>query len=262
MYQRDGSIQKGTNTSIIKDREPIPPRGKLRPVSKTIALKYNPIARTIGITLPPDKGSHEVLLTSYRSTVLYYDITMIAREFGVEEVRCTHPGHDLFNLERPFLNQRFDFVICDGQVLRTHKRPEYREPTEANRLTSSQLIFALQSIRHGGTNYTVAQDRVVGYHRASLSILPVLRYPVCPSSLLSVIRPHILIQVILRIYKVILLANMLARSLARGPPSSIYTRKLSFIPTFSNTHATKCMTILLKLSMSCPTSVSRVLTLL
>lgn len=76
---------------------------------------------------------------------------MFAKEFGVDEVPCTHPGHDSFSLERPFINQRFDFVICDGQVLRTHKRPEYRERTEANRLTSSQLILALQRIRHGGT---------------------------------------------------------------------------------------------------------------
>ncbi|OBT93143.1 hypothetical protein VE01_09223 [Pseudogymnoascus verrucosus] len=76
---------------------------------------------------------------------------MFAKEFGVDEVPGTHPGHDSFSLERPFINQRFDFVICDGQVLRTHKRPKYRERTEASRLTSSQLILALQRIRHGGT---------------------------------------------------------------------------------------------------------------
>jgi hypothetical protein len=33
MYQRDGRIQKKTNTSSIKDREPTLPRGKLRPNS-------------------------------------------------------------------------------------------------------------------------------------------------------------------------------------------------------------------------------------
>jgi hypothetical protein len=33
MYQRDGRIQKETNTSSIKDREPTLPRGKLRPDS-------------------------------------------------------------------------------------------------------------------------------------------------------------------------------------------------------------------------------------
>lgn len=66
-------------------------------------------------------------------------------------VPCTHPEHDSFSLERPLINQRFDFVICDGQVLRTHMRPEYRERTEASRLTSAQLILALQRIRDGGT---------------------------------------------------------------------------------------------------------------
>ena len=115
------------------------------------ALKYNPTAKAVGITLPPDRGGHEVLLKSNRSTVLRYDITMFAKEFGVDEVPCTHPGHDSFSLERPFIGQTFTLVICDGQVLRTHKRPDYREPTEANRLVSSQLIFALQRIQHGGT---------------------------------------------------------------------------------------------------------------
>lgn len=33
MYQRDGRIQKETNTSRTKDREPTLPRGKLRPDS-------------------------------------------------------------------------------------------------------------------------------------------------------------------------------------------------------------------------------------
>lgn len=33
MYQRDGRIQRETNTSSIKDREPTLPRGKLRPNS-------------------------------------------------------------------------------------------------------------------------------------------------------------------------------------------------------------------------------------
>lgn len=76
---------------------------------------------------------------------------MLSKEFGVDEVPVRHPGHASFCAERPFINQRFDLVICDGQVLRTHKRPEYREGTEANRLTSSQLILALQRIRQGGT---------------------------------------------------------------------------------------------------------------
>lgn len=117
----------------------------------TSALKYNPTAKATDITLPPDNGGHEVLLNSSRSTVFYLDITMFAKEFGVGEVPSTHPEHDSFSLERPFINQEFDLVICDGQVLRTHERAEYREPTEATRLTCSQLILTLQCIRYGGT---------------------------------------------------------------------------------------------------------------
>jgi hypothetical protein len=109
-------------------------------------LKYNPTAKAIGITLPPDKGGHKVFLNSSRSTVLYHDITMFAKEFGMDDVPCTHPEHASFSVERPFINQKFDLVICDSQVLQTHKRPKYREGTEPNRLTSSQLILALQRI--------------------------------------------------------------------------------------------------------------------
>ena len=115
------------------------------------ALKCNPTAKAIGITLPPDQGGHGVFLNSPLCTVLYHDITMFAKEFGVDEIPLIHPEHASFSMERPLINQRFDLVFCDGQVLRTHKRPEHRDATEANRLTTSQLILALQRIRHGGT---------------------------------------------------------------------------------------------------------------
>ncbi|PVH86684.1 hypothetical protein DL98DRAFT_557208 [Cadophora sp. DSE1049] len=117
------------------------------------ALKYNPGSNATGITLPPNQGGHKVLLNSPRSTVLYQDITMFAKEFGVDdhEIPTKHPARASFRTERPFISQKFDLVICDGQVLRTHERPEYREATEATRLTNSQLILALQRIRQGGT---------------------------------------------------------------------------------------------------------------
>lgn len=115
------------------------------------ALKYNPTATAFGITLPPNKGGHKVLLKSHRCTVLHRDITLFAKEFGVEEVPRTHPDRGAFSLERPIMNQKFDLVICDGQVLRDHKLADYRKYNEATRLTLSQLILALQRIREGGT---------------------------------------------------------------------------------------------------------------
>jgi 23S rRNA U2552 (ribose-2'-O)-methylase RlmE/FtsJ len=114
------------------------------------ALQHNPTAKAVGITLPPDQGGHQVLLDSPHSCVFYHDITMFAKEFGVDEVPPTHPGRASFSTERPFINEKFDLVFCDGQVLRTHKRPEYRERTEPSRLRISQLILALQRIRPGG----------------------------------------------------------------------------------------------------------------
>jgi len=118
------------------------------------ALKYNPGAKTYGISLPVNAGGHEVLLRdlpSGKSTILYLDVTMLAAEFGTDVIPTTHPNPESFLMDRPFLGQRFDLVFCDGQVLRTHERPEYREQLEPRRLTVSQLIFALQRIRTGGT---------------------------------------------------------------------------------------------------------------
>lgn len=115
------------------------------------ALKYNPGATAFGITLPPTQGGHKVLLPSSKSSVLCLDITMLAKEFGVENPPLSHPEHTSFLSERPYLGQVFQLIFCDGQVLRTHQRAEYREQQEARRLTVSQLILALQRIRAGGT---------------------------------------------------------------------------------------------------------------
>jgi len=113
------------------------------------ALKYNPSATAFGITLPPDQGGHKVFLEP--SSVLYLDITMLAKEFGVDDPPPSHPEHKSFLTERPYSNHKFNLIFCDGQVLRTHRRAEYREAHEARRLTVSQLILALQRILPGGT---------------------------------------------------------------------------------------------------------------
>jgi hypothetical protein len=42
-------------------------------------------------------------------------------------------------------------VLCDGQVLRTHKRAPNRENREARRLTVTQLALGLEHIKSGGT---------------------------------------------------------------------------------------------------------------
>jgi 23S rRNA U2552 (ribose-2'-O)-methylase RlmE/FtsJ len=115
------------------------------------ALKNNPLATAFGITLPAEEGGHKVLLQTSRSRILFLDITMLAKEFGVDNPPLTHPDHVKFLTERPFLEHNFNLIFCDGQVLRTHQRAEWRESHEALRLAVSQLILALQRIRKGGT---------------------------------------------------------------------------------------------------------------
>ncbi|KAH9205105.1 hypothetical protein DL95DRAFT_417714 [Leptodontidium sp. 2 PMI_412] len=124
------------------------------------ALKYNPAAKAISITLPPGQGGHEVFLNSPRSTVLYQDITMFSKEFEVDEVPVKHPAHASFSMERPFIDQKFDLVICDGQVLQTHKRPEYREnvqpDTEAGKVAVMAWKKAWWNATFGGDEGTGA----------------------------------------------------------------------------------------------------------
>ena len=117
-------------------------------------LGINNMAIVRGISLPPSDGGHNLLLRSNRPAqveCLFLDITMLASEFSVTPVPQAHPEHMKFITDRPYVGQSFHLVFCDGQVLRTHMRPEHREDFEALRLTLSQLILALQRIATGGT---------------------------------------------------------------------------------------------------------------
>ena len=146
------------------------------------ALKYNPGATAFGITLSPAQGGHKMLLKSNNSTVLFRDITMLAKEFGFDDLPPTHPEHKSFLNERPYLEHKFYLVFCDGQVLRTHQRAEYREQHEARRLTTSQLILALQRIRPGGT-------MVVLLHKADSWVAVELMYHFNQFSSIQLFKP-------------------------------------------------------------------------
>lgn len=124
-----------------------------------VALKLNPKARVYGITLPEDKGGHKMRVLDQgkklasRVEIEFRDITMLAAEMGCspDDIPADHPDAAELSFDRPFADLKFDLVLCDGQVLRTHERSAYREHKEAARLTSSQLVMALQRIRPGGT---------------------------------------------------------------------------------------------------------------
>ena len=98
------------------------------------ALHRNPSALVRGISLPPDQGGHEMLLNKPWSCtnpnaniyVSFRDITLLADEMGVpiSSIPADHPDAAAFSSDRPFLEQEFDLVFCDGQVLRTQQRHE------------------------------------------------------------------------------------------------------------------------------------------
>ena len=119
------------------------------------ALKYNTQAHVCAITLPEDRGGHQVFVPhgeqDPRVEVWETDITMLAAEYGVTEMPEGHPDKDSFSSKRPWLDKSFDLVFSDGQVLRNHSYPSYRERQETTRLTCSQLILAMQRIKPGGT---------------------------------------------------------------------------------------------------------------
>lgn len=116
------------------------------------ALKKNSDAVIRGISLPDACGGHQMLLEEdIRSQCQFLDITMLATEFGVSPIPQNHPEHSSFITNRPYHGDSFELVLCDGQLLRTHRRPEHREKFEGLRLRTSQLILALQRIATGGT---------------------------------------------------------------------------------------------------------------
>jgi 23S rRNA U2552 (ribose-2'-O)-methylase RlmE/FtsJ len=151
-----------------------------------------PNVRARGISLPAENGGHALLINGWetddRIQVRFLDITMLAVEMGAEvpashlqtEIQTDHSqtesstSHSRTNIltshsqtslptshstqtegflsDRPFLGDMFDLIFCDGQVLRTHARAEWRlEHREAGRLVMAQLVLALQRIRQGGS---------------------------------------------------------------------------------------------------------------
>ncbi|KAJ8128711.1 hypothetical protein O1611_g4922 [Lasiodiplodia mahajangana] len=115
------------------------------------AMYHNRGARCRAFSLPPENGGHEVQLSSKaRITVNYLDLNLLAADMGADVISPTHPEAGSFLPSQLSPGDIFDLIICDGQVLRTHQRPQYRENLESPRLTLVQLALGLEHIRPGG----------------------------------------------------------------------------------------------------------------
>ncbi|KAI5922376.1 hypothetical protein F4810DRAFT_674695 [Camillea tinctor] len=128
-------------------------------------MKRNPDALVCGVTLPLSLGGHEVMLPSWKTNprlrVKFCDLTMCAADMGVDAsvIPEGHPDRANFDFstrlfpadrwQNTEVDEAFDLVICDGQVLRTHApmRAAYRENREASRLTLAQLVIGIQRLR-------------------------------------------------------------------------------------------------------------------
>ena len=120
------------------------------------ALEFNPSYSLTGLTLPRASGGHESLLQKElrRVEIVYQDLNLLAGQFGLkqQDVPKDHPECNDFHFDKlAALKGPYDLVICDGQVLRTHQRPKYRETYESYRLLCAQLSLALRSLKQGGT---------------------------------------------------------------------------------------------------------------
>ncbi|RSL61717.1 hypothetical protein CEP54_006084 [Fusarium duplospermum] len=115
--------------------------------------KY-PNIRVRAMSLPLKDGGHRIRLGDRNVAVEFRDITMLAADMGMKMDDVPGPGPDPGNLEFTKVfsdSERFDLVLCDGAVRRTHQRTAWRERREATRLTLTQLAIGLEHLNNGGT---------------------------------------------------------------------------------------------------------------
>ena len=116
------------------------------------AMQCNPGTIATAYSLPVEAGGHRVLLPeneNIKTTML--DITMLAADMDADGIPEGHPDMANFLPKHFSRGRELDIVLCDGQVLRTQPRADYRAHTEARRLSVTQLALGLEYLRPGGT---------------------------------------------------------------------------------------------------------------
>ncbi|KAI0545788.1 hypothetical protein F4679DRAFT_559816 [Xylaria curta] len=117
-----------------------------------LAMEHNPEAHAQAFSLPSEKGGYRVQIQPHPNIAInFVDITMLAADMGLDTIPQEHPEAQEFLPRHLSPEDTFDIVICDGQVLRTHHRPAYRETREAARLLFTQMAIGLEHLKPGGT---------------------------------------------------------------------------------------------------------------
>lgn len=104
------------------------------------------------ITLPSQLGGYEVMVENICQHITYADITMYSKEMIWDgNIPARHPDFERFEICRPYIGNRYDIVICGGAVVENRRREPYRNVCERSRLTASQLVFAMNRLKPGGS---------------------------------------------------------------------------------------------------------------
>jgi 23S rRNA U2552 (ribose-2'-O)-methylase RlmE/FtsJ len=123
-------------------------------------LRKHPNARIWGITLPSEMGGLRVMLPRWRDDlnvrIEFADVTRLANEMGcpAPSIPTQHPDIAKFSSKRLFQNETFDLVFCGATgatTQRAHSGAEHHKSHKRLRLTTSQLVFALQRLRNQGS---------------------------------------------------------------------------------------------------------------
>lgn len=118
----------------------------------TTAKRELPGSLIDAITLPPQTGGYEVMANNICRQIIYADITMYSKEIiSDEHIPAGHPDSENFETSRPYVGNHYDLVICGGAVGKAHSREWYRNECEGSRLTVSQLVFAMNRLKSGGS---------------------------------------------------------------------------------------------------------------
>lgn len=118
----------------------------------TTAKRELPGSIIDAITLPPKTGGYEVMANNICRHITYADITMYWKEMIPDgDIPASHPDSEKFETSRPYVENKYDIVICGGAVAKVHLIERYRSDCERSRLTVSQLVFAMNRLKTGGS---------------------------------------------------------------------------------------------------------------
>ncbi|KOS36095.1 hypothetical protein ACN38_g13213, partial [Penicillium nordicum] len=138
------------------------------------------------ITLPPQTGGYEVMADNICRHITYADITMYSKEMISDgHIPADRPDSERFETSSPYVENQYDIVICGGAVAKAHLMERHRSECERSLLTVSQLVFAMNRLKPGGSivlllHHVESWDTVCILHAFNqFSHIQLFKHPKC-----------------------------------------------------------------------------------